>query len=410
MEYLQILNRLYSLTHKGVTLGLERVQKAAEILKNPQNELCIVQIGGTNGKGTVSAVLANALKKTGYKTGLFTSPHLHRFSERIKINNEEVSKELLSKHLGRVLDLNDSHSDLSLSFFEVSLLAALTLFGEMKLDVAVLEVGLGGRLDATTITRPKLTAITSVDFDHMSLLGNTIEQIAYEKAGIIKYDTPVVIGPMEDAALNVIEKRATELRAPVYVINRDFAIPKLTLPWPCVHQQGNAAIAFQLFKLLGTKGLSLCSENTDIFIESLKTVFWPGRYEIIKTDRRYILDCAHNMQAATALDRTLCEQKETPKVLIFGALRDKPAQSMLSLFRQHVQHVVLMPPPIDRAIDPSEIATKEDAITENAAEALGAALRSSNEEDTILVTGSLFTVAKIREILLCESSDMPIGL
>jgi dihydrofolate synthase/folylpolyglutamate synthase len=378
------------------------------MLGNPERDLFSVQIGGTNGKGTVSATLAHALSYSGLKTGLFTSPHLHRFSERIRIDDKEVSHEMLRPHLERVLDLNDEHGELALSFFEIATLAALLTFKAERVDIAVLEVGLGGRLDATTVAEPKLTAVTSVALDHTALLGNTEEQIAAEKAGIARPGVPMVIGALSPRALAVLEKIACDNGATVSAIHRDFLVPSgLQPPWPGGHQLENVAIAAELYRLL--------SEMDDrilpaAFAEALPTVFWPGRFEKVQGRRRWILDCAHNLQAAHALAKTVRESGEPIGVLLFGALRDKPAKEMLEIYRPLVKQVVLMPPPIDRAEDPASLALPGDIVTADAEAAWAAADRAAEVHGTVLVTGSIFTVAKVRELLLLEPADPPVGL
>lgn len=408
MEYEAVLSRLYGLSPKGVTLGLDRVTRAADILGNPQESFFSVQIAGTNGKGTVSATLAHTLRSSGLCIGLFTSPHMHRFAERIRIDGNEAPESLTAEHLSLVLDLNVSRPDLSLSFFEVATLAALRTFQEMKVDIAVLEVGLGGRLDATSVAAPRLTAVTSVALDHTALLGNTIAKIAAEKAGIARPGVPMIVGELPEEANLVIEKICAEKRAPLSMFGRDFALPDgLSPPWPGDHHRSNIAVAAALYRHICSVAPRVRPEG---FAVALPTVRWPGRFEIVHANRRYILDCAHNMEAAESLVKTLSTQNEHPALLLYGALRDKPAEEMLNLYRPLVKHVVLMPPPIDRAESPARLAMPEDTVTADAVQALEAAARLSNSNDTILVTGSLFTVAKVRELLLKERADAPVGL
>jgi dihydrofolate synthase / folylpolyglutamate synthase len=408
VDYPNTLNRLYAHSKRGVTLGLDRVRLAAFLLGNPERDLLSVQIGGTNGKGTASATLAHALTYSGLKTGLFTSPHLHRFSERIRIDGKEAPPNILGPHLERVLNLNDEHKELSLSFFEIATLAALLTFKEARVDVAVLEVGLGGRLDATTVAEPRLTAVTSVAFDHTALLGNTEEQIAAEKAGIARPGASMVLGALSQKALAVAKTVARDKGVAVSVIHRDFFVPVgLVPPWPGRHQLENVAIAAELYRLLGEMDDRILPAA---FAEALPTVFWPGRFEIVQARHRWILDCAHNLQAAQALARTVRESGEKIGVLLFGALRDKPAKEMLEIYRPLVKSVVLMPPPIDRAENPASLALPGDIVTADATEAGAAADREADAHGTVLVTGSIFTVAKVRELLLDEPADPPVGL
>ncbi len=417
MDYPQTLKRLYALSKRGVTLGLERVRRAASLLGDPQKDLLSVQIGGTNGKGTASAVLAHALSYAGLKAGLFTSPHLHRFSERIRIDGREAPPEVLAAQLERVLDLNDAYPDIALSFFEVATLTALLIFKEARVEVAVLEVGLGGRLDATSVAEPALTAITSIGLDHTALLGDTEEQIAVEKAGIARPGVPLALGSLSKEALGAVEKVAADRGAKLLVIHRDFQIPQgLRLPWPGPHQVENVAIAAELYRLLQERHRTL---RPEAFAEAVPTVFWPGRFERIAwRGLTWILDCAHNLQAAEALAKTVRDFGVKPDVLLFGALRDKPAAKMLDLYRSLVERIVLMPPPIDRAQDPAAIAKEGDLTAADADEALAFALREASDlkdknasrQAAVLVTGSIFTVAAIRERLLGEKADPPVGL
>ena len=408
MRYRRALDRLYGLSGKGVTLGLDRISKAALLLGNPQQQFDAVQIAGTNGKGTVSATLAEALRIAGLRTGLFTSPHLHRFAERIRVDGLEASETVLERHLIRVLDLNDDEDNLSLSFFEVATLAAFLTFAELKVDIAVLEVGLGGRLDATGVASPVLTAVTSIGMDHTAQLGNTLGEIAAEKAGIARRGVPLVAGALPAEAMLVVERHCREIGAPIAVFDRDFSWQnKWVAPWPGRHHRSNLAVAAELYKTLAATSSRLTPEA---FEQALTSVQWPGRFEVIERDRRYILDCAHNLEAAHALVRTLKDVDETPKVLIFGALKDKPAAEMLALYRKFAGQVVLMPPPIQRAQDPAQLASARDTVVSDAASALEAATRLSRPTDTVLVTGSLFTVAAVRQLLLGEKGDPPVGL
>ena len=195
MSYEAVLEKLYTLSSKGIVLGLGRVRRASARLGSPERAFRSVQVAGTNGKGTVSTLLAGALSASGLRTGLFTSPHLHRFTERIRIDGQEIAPERLLPHLEGVFSIMVTFEDLSLTFFEVATLAAFLAFRASKVDAAVLEVGLGGRLDATSIADPELTAVTSIGFDHTAFLGNTLSDIANEKAAIARKGVPLVPGP-----------------------------------------------------------------------------------------------------------------------------------------------------------------------------------------------------------------------
>ncbi len=408
MAYTDILARLYRLSGRGVRLGLDRVRAAAAELGHPQDRLRCVQIAGTNGKGTVASFVAHASRAAGLKVGLFTSPHLHRFAERVRVGGAEADPDLLGSELVRVLDVTENVAGAELTFFEVATLAALGVFVKSRVDLAVLEVGLGGRLDATSIATPRVSAITSIGFDHTELLGDTLASIAQEKAAIARAGVPLVTGRLGSDARAVVEKSAARIGAPVYILGRDFDVSEDLLPsLPGVHQRDNAAIACRLVELLGTREPRL---TRDVFVEALPSARWPGRFEVIDRKPRFILDCAHNGEATEALARTLSIQGERPDVMIFGALHGKNAEKNLDILRSYVGKIVLVPPPISRALDPQTLAGPGDRVARSVKEGLSLAIDIAGSGDTILVTGSLFTVAAVRAAVLDEPTDPPIGL
>jgi dihydrofolate synthase/folylpolyglutamate synthase len=405
MNYAEALRRTYALAPRGVQLGLDRVRAAAGALGDPQQRFPAVQIAGTNGKGTVASMVAHAAGSAGLRTGLFTSPHLHRFAERIRIDGGEADRGSLAEHLSRVLALSDGNAGIPLTFFETATLAALAIFAEQRVDLAVLEVGLGGRLDATTIAEPLVCSITSIGLDHTEVLGSTTAEIAAEKAGIARPDVPLVVGRLDPEPLVEIERVALERGAPLYRYGRDFAVGSaLKPPWPGEHQRRNASVAREIVRRLTPGFPGLTDEQ---FARSVPSVVWPGRYEIVSDGaRRVILDGAHNLEAVAALGQALDERGDTPDTLIFGALRGKPVDAMLELLAPRARRLLLAPPPIDRAFNPNAHAERFGA---EVARDVGAALELCHG-GTILVTGSLFAVAEARRILLDEDADPPIGL
>ncbi len=407
MDYPRALDKLYALSSRGVDLGLDRIRAAAAFLGNPHEQLRCVQIAGTNGKGTVANLVAHTALEAGLHVGLFTSPHLHRFSERIQIDGKEVRPDQLGPVLNRVLGLIDKKS-CSLTFFETATLAALSIFAESQVELAVLEVGLGGRLDATSIVAPEITAITSIGFDHTELLGDTLRKIAAEKAAIARTGIPLVVGEVAPDALGAIEDQAERVDAHLRVLGRDFFIGHdFVTPWPGEHQQRNAAVALEIVTLLGRHDPRL---NEDVFLRALPTSRWPGRFEHIKGKPMFLLDGAHNVEAARALVDALVLSEIHPEVMIFGALRGKPVDQMLELLVPRVGKIVLAPPPIERALDPRAYARPDDAVASSVVEALVIAEETVDDSGTVLVTGSLFTVAEARRVLLNEQADPPIGL
>ncbi len=407
MDYPRVLDKLYALSSRGVDLGLDRVRAAAAFLGNPHQGLRCVQIAGTNGKGTVANLVAHTALEAGLKVGLFTSPHLHRFSERIRIGGIEVAPEQLGPVLNRVLGLIDKKT-CSLTFFETATLAALSVFAESQVELAVLEVGLGGRLDATSIVAPEITAVTSIGYDHTELLGDTLPKIAAEKAAIARAGIPLVVGEVTPDVLGVIEDQAERVGAQLRVLDRDFRVGyEFDTPWPGEHQQKNAAVALEIVSLLGRRDPRL---SEDVFYRALPTARWPGRFELIERAPRFLLDGAHNVEATRALVDALELSQVEPQVMIFGALRGKPVDEMLDLLDPRVGKIILAPPPIERALDPRIYARPGDMIAASVAEALSIAERDAGDRSTVLVTGSLFAVAEARRILLSERADPPIGL
>lgn len=408
MDYGSLLARVYSLGSRGIDLGLDRVRAATAALGSPEASLTCAQVAGTNGKGAVAVLVEAAARASGLRTGLFTSPHLHRYTERFAIDGAEVAAGALAPHLSRALALLDPPHALRLTFFEVTTCAALSLFAERRVDLAVLEVGLGGRLDATTVVSPAATAIASIGLDHGALLGATAASVAREKAGIARPGVPLVVGHVRGEALAEIERAAAAAGAPVRLLGRDFGVdPGLGLPWPGRHQRENAAVARAVFDLLARRDPRLTG---DAFARGAASAAWPGRYEILSGPPGFILDGAHNTEAIAALIDALAERGDRPDAVLFGACRDKPVGPMLDLLSSLGRPIALAPPPVDRAFDPASWAARPGASAFGDIPSAIARCRDLAPQGTILVTGSLFTVADVRRRLLGERCDAPIGL
>ena len=407
MSYSNTLKKTYDLASRGILLGLDRVDRAARALGSPQESLTVAQIAGTNGKGSVACLIDHAARSAGLTVGLFTSPHLHRFSQRIMIDGREVPTESLGETLERVLALTEGSGGIPLTFFEVATLAALEMFARANVDLAVMEVGLGGRLDATSITDPSVCAVTSIGMDHTAVLGDTIRQIATEKASIARPGVPLFCGPLTGDALDEVVRITSERGAPLHVCGKDFHMSDdLRVPWPGRHQRENAALAAAVFAQLGIVDPRM---NRRTFADALPSARWPGRFEILEGKPRFILDSAHNTEAVDALLDALRERGERPDVIIFGAASDKPVDTMLDRFSSICEQMILAPPPIPRAFDHEAFATRRKAP---AAPDVGTALNMAKDTGgaTILVTGSLFTVGEARRILLGEHCDPPIRM
>ena len=409
MDYRSLLTRVYALGHRGIALGLDRMRAAADALGAPDHALRCAQIAGTNGKGTVAVLIEGTARASGLVTGLYTSPHLHRYAERFRVNGAEVGEAELAPHLARALALTFPPSSLPLTFFEVTTAAAFSLFAERGVDLAVLEVGLGGRLDATSVATPAVTAIVSIGLDHTELLGPTLAHVAREKAGIARPGVPLVVGPLAEEALAEVERTAASIGAPLLEYGRDFTWDGgVSLPWPGRHQLENAAVARAVCDVLG-RGDPRFSRSA--FARAAATAIWPGRYEEIPGGPRHILDGAHNTEAMTALVDALAERGQRVDAILFGACGDKPIRAMLGLLGPLGCPIVLAPPPLARAFDPSAYAASANAFTApDVASGLTRCRELAPADGAVLVTGSLFTVAEARRILLGVRADGPIGL
>lgn len=326
--YTKIKENLTSKDKFCIKLGLERVSKVLNLLDNPQNKIKTIHIAGTNGKGSTSAMLAKILEKSGYKTGLFTSPHLIKYNERIKISSQDISDDDFSILLKKVNTLA-SENDIILTEFEALTVVAFMYFCNQKTDIAIIEVGLGGRLDATNVIEPILEIITSISFDHTERLGDTIEKIATEKAGIIKPNS-IVIANSDNAGLDIIKNTALSMQSELNVapeatcksfengineIEIDGKIYKINLFGD--FQGNNLSLVLKSIEILKDKGFKI--KNLD---EALLNIYWPARMQFLKDN--VILDGAHNPSAAKALRLTLDKNFPAKKrIWFFGALKNK---------------------------------------------------------------------------------------
>ncbi|MCD6228203.1 MAG: bifunctional folylpolyglutamate synthase/dihydrofolate synthase [Candidatus Omnitrophica bacterium] len=412
------------------SLKLGRVRHLFQVLKIPYQELNVVHIAGTKGKGSVATFLAYLLAFSRYKIGLYTSPHFYNFRERIKVLekiNSQVKETLISKRevvtnvekfKPYLESLRYSPQWGKLTFFEIYTALALYFFCQQNLDFTILEVGLGGRLDATNVVTPLVSVITHIGYDHTQKLGKRLKDIAYEKAGIIKEGIPVVSSWQRPAVLEVIKNRAKALNAPLYILGRDFnfsrvrvksnytlfdfwfnktKIPNLKIALKGLHQVENASLA------LATLLLLLEKVKYPTIKEALSTTFLEGRFEIVKTQPLIILDIAHNPSSFTALASTLEKYFPTRKIiLIFAVSKDKDIKKMLNKIK--FKKIILTSFSNPRSLHPDKIARvaglKEPIVTGEPREALKVALRLYNRDSLILVSGSLFLVAEVKKLLL----------
>lgn len=403
------LKRLYALAVRDKELGLARMQAACDRLGNPERAFEAVHVAGTNGKGTVCAFVASMSQASSKVTGLYTSPHLIRFAERIQINGVPLDDDSLNRHLGRVLDEAPE-----LTFFETATLTAFLAFQEAKVELAVIEVGLGGRLDATNvIPPPRVAVITRVAFDHMDELGDTLAKIAEEKVAIIKKDSTVVVGKLHPDARDAVDRRISAVGAHLVALGSPEPIPGAALAYPRFAMFGsNLAVAVTVAQELGIAPRTIA--------DGIEATQWPGRNELLHRNGQdlTLLDCAHNPDGTVALSHVLDPsvlgeiESRRDVALVFGALQRKSWRPMLRRLDAVAAHKVFVAPPIPgKAVDPNEMAAVVKGIVEtDVAAALAKARELVGSSGLVVVTGSTYLVGAARAVLLNLPADPQIDL
>lgn len=402
------LERLYALVPRGQKLGLERMQAACARFGNPEQAFQAIHVAGTNGKGTVCAFTASMARAGGRRVGMYTSPHLNRFAERIQIDGAPIEDVQLVRLLNQVMDTAPD-----LTFFEVATLAAFLAFREAGVELAVLEVGLGGRLDATNVIPPPvIAAITRVSFDHMAELGDSLGKIAAEKAGIIKPGSTVVLGKIHPEARAVIEAKIQSVGARLLPLGTPEPIPGAPLAYPRIALVGsNLAVAVTIGRELGV--------TPDLLAQGLEATQWPGRNELLHRNGQELtlLDCAHNPDGAVALshalDPSVLGEIESRReiALVFGALSTKNWRAMLRRLENVAGHRVYVAPPVAKAVDPREMTTfLNGEVAADVGQALDRARTLVGARGVVVVTGSTFLVGAARALLLNLPSDPPVAL
>jgi dihydrofolate synthase/folylpolyglutamate synthase len=412
-----------SVTYSPDRFKLERMQTLLASLGNPQDKYPVVHVAGTKGKGSVCILCTCALIQAGYRVGLYTSPHLDDYAERIQINNEFIPHADFAALVDEIKPYVAAIPELTT--FEITTALAFLYFARQNIEAGVIEVGLGGRLDATNVVKPKVSVITSLSYDHTLLLGETLAQIAGEKAGIIKTGIPVVNSPQTEEAQLVIERVAKEHFSPLIQIGRDWLFEPVSHSlegqtlrvWSSeanpesstllstsllgAHQVANAATAYAALQVARQQGIKI---NEKSIHEGFSRVFWPGRFEIVQLTPPVILDCAHNRDSAAKLCLTLQEYyPEKSVVLIFGASEDKDIQGMLDELMPKVTDLITVRSFHPRAIDPDklvEMAKKFNRsvhCVEHIPEAIEKALQTVDQGQLVLITGSIFVVAEARK-------------
>jgi len=423
-EYTQCLESMYRLQRFGIILGLDTISHILSALGNPQHSFKAIHVAGTNGKGSVASTLAFILHLAGLRTGLYTSPHLVRFNERICISNRPVSDEAVLEAYKAVK--NVPRGDRELTFFEFSTAMAFHIFAKEKTDWAVIETGMGGRLDATNLINPEVSVITNISLEHREYLGNTVEEITGEKGGIIKQNRPVVTGVQQESAAEVLRKIAGEKSAPFYRFSEAFRISAdkggsftyhgIQNTWTDLrpglsgrYQTDNAALVLAACEILIQNGVNL---SADHMREGLLRNRWPGRLELVCQSPQVILDGAHNLDAARVLADYLSEKMSGQKIImVMGILDDKPYKEMMGYLLPLCRKVIICQAKTGRAIPAEKLAAAakeilaDTQIIPDVGQALAHAMKIASEADTVCVAGSLYVVGEAKEHL--EKQGIP---
>ncbi len=404
-RYADLLARLERARALGVELGLPRVRRALAALGDPQRRFAAVQLAGTNGKGSTAAMTEAVLRAAGVRTGLYTSPHLARFTERIRVAGAEADGDRLA-----ALDRRVAATGVPLTYFEIATALAFLTFAEEGVELAVLETGLGGRLDAVTTCEPLATAVTSLSIDHADYLGGTLREIAREKAGVIKPGVPHLIGALPPEADEEMERAAAAAGAPLLRFGRDFRAPDVAPGLPGAHQVNNAAIAIELASRAWARLGRPAPLPPEAVRAGLADVRWPGRLERVTGD--VLLDCAHNVEGAHALAAALpALAAGRPVALVISIVRDKDAAGILAALAPVVSTIIATQSANPRSLPAAELETfarPHAAQTKASADpilALNLARRFVGHGGLIVVAGSIFLVGELRAHLLGEAVD-----
>lgn len=382
MNYDESIIYLYSRGLFSIKLGLENITNLMTKLGNPQKEFKSIHVAGTNGKGSVCAFLASILKEQGYKVGIYTSPHLVDFRERIMVDGKKISKEDVVSFVEKVKPLVDTHT-----YFEIVTAMAFNYFKEQKVDFAIIEVGMGGRLDATNILIPELCVITDISKEHEKHLGDTIEKIAYEKAGIIKENVEVITNE-NNGGLKVIRKACDEKNCVLHLAKPVKKESGLRGEF----QYENLGIALKAVELLRNKNYKVDEKSID---EGIKKVRWPGRLDFVSDN--LLFDCAHNPDGAKTLVDEIKKMDYDRIYLVLGIMKDKNMKDMCKHFETIGDEIILTKAKISRAADPEEIkrfVSKDVKIIRNIKDALDYCKNKAKEKDLIILTGSIYTVGE----------------
>jgi dihydrofolate synthase/folylpolyglutamate synthase len=433
-DYDSALDYLYSFVDYSLTkqlryspekFNLQRMRDLMDMMGNPHQQYPVVHVAGTKGKGSTSVMIAAVLQKAGYKVGLYTSPHLHDYCERIQVNQVPISHQDLVSQVNSIRPAVAAVPEITT--FEITTAIGFQYFAEQKVDIAIVEVGLGGRLDATNVVTPIISVITSLSYDHMNILGDTIVKIAIEKAGIIKKNIPVVIAPQGFPEVNeILAEIAEKNHSKVTFVNEEyvysskshslegqlFSLTKInfdelkpaeyTISLLGYHQVENAVTARAVIDVIRTKEFQISDDDV---VAGFRSASWPCRFEIIIRKPLIIVDSAHNVDSAMKLQATIKDYLKNENVtLIFGASEDKDIRGMFEVLFPVVDDIIVTKSIHPRAFEPEDLAgiasqlqrgAKITSSIEEALELIG----GKSASDVVLITGSIFVAAGAKEIL-----------
>jgi dihydrofolate synthase/folylpolyglutamate synthase len=411
--YSEAIEYLYALQRFGIKFGLNNISELLKALGSPQNRLKIIHIAGTNGKGSTAAFIESVLIREGFRVGLYSSPHLIRFTERIRVNHREIEKDRVVQwtHL-----IRSRLGGIPITFFEFVTAMAFCHFDEEGVDFAIMEVGMGGRLDATNACQSILSVITNISLEHREYLGKTLTEIAHEKMGIIKKGASVISGISQKGVREILTNRCREMGVTLYLFKRDFSVGKrdfnlfnykgiygdvykgLSSNLKGRHQGANLALSLAVIEVL--RGMGFRISNKAIF-EGIQQVDWRGRLEIVAGRPRILLDGAHNPAAIRTLKMAIERDfKYRSLWLLMGVMNDKDYRKMVRILAPLCKSMTFCRPKMDRSLDPKilEGLARDVGAETNRIESVGDALEfmigKAHREDLILVTGSLFVVGE----------------
>ena len=428
MRYEDAMKYITEIGNFGSSYGLERTYRLLELLGNPQESLKLIHIAGTNGKGSTTAMITKILCEAGYKVGMYTSPFIEEFEERIQINGHNIPKEKLAELVeelkvvvDKVIEEGYDHP----TEFEIITVLMLLYFKKEGVDFGVVEVGLGGRLDSTNVINPLVSVITSISFDHTNILGNTLTQIAGEKAGIIKKDTPTVIFPQVKEVYDIILEKCKKENSKLYVVEKNDVVLKninksktpyqivevmkensyeINLPLLGQHQILNLGVALKVIEVLNSN--NIVNINKEVIKNAIANVKWMGRLEVLSNNPTVVIDGAHNIQGIKVLTENIQKYFEYKDLyLILGILADKDVVEMVNTITPIAKKIYAVTPHSNRAELAEDLKNVVIKVNENCEhynnyeEALKNAMNDASHEDLVLASGSLYMIGDMRKLI-----------